>query len=129
VLPRFGLLSYLISGGLRFSRINFDAAFEMSAVLDAYTRRRDIPDDRAIAPDVDATTRVNITDNFSISDDVAGMDFGREFGGRADCEFVTLQGNRSIHDTVNLQIFVARDLALDLNGCAKARDVARRIPV
>ncbi len=40
-------LFLLIRCGLRFGRVNLDAALELCAVLDADARRQDIPDDRA----------------------------------------------------------------------------------
>jgi len=47
------------------------------------------------------------------------MNFGSELGVGADGQFVTLQRNRPVTDAIDLQVFVARDLAFDLNAGAE----------
>jgi len=70
---------------------------------------------------------VNIADDFSVGDDVTGVNFGSELSIGADREFAAFQGNRSVHDAVDLQIFSAGDVAFDSNACAETRNAAGRI--
>ena len=117
----------LVSGRLSLGWVNFNAPFKVSAVFDAYARRGNVSDDGTVPPDINAATRVNIADHSSEGDHIAGVNFGSELRVGTDREFVSLQRNRPIHDAINLQIFVARDLAFDLNAGAETRNVAGRV--
>ena len=100
--------------GLGFCRIDFDAALEVGAVFDADAGSGDIADDGAVLADIDASASAQIADNFAENDDFAGFDFGIEQGGRADGEFVATKRDGAFDLAVDLEIFGADDLALDL---------------
>ncbi len=50
-----------------FGRVDFDAALELSAVLNANARRRNVADDRAVLFDVDAVARAFMWQGTSVS--------------------------------------------------------------
>ena len=54
------------------------------------------------------------------------MNFGIELRVGTNREFVTFDADGAFDDPVNLQIFGAGDLTLDLNAGAEARTAARR---
>src|SRR5437667_11601885 len=80
---------YLVGGGLSLGWVDFDAALEVGAVLDADARRGNISYDRAIFLDVDAAAGVEIPDDFAVNDHLASLNFEIELGGRAYVQFVT----------------------------------------
>ena len=117
----------LVGGGLLlFGRVDFDAALEMGAVLDADARRINVADDGAILLDVHPPTVVDIADHFAVSNHVASMNFRFELGGGANGEFVTLEADGALDDSVDLQIFRTVDLTLDLDAATEARGAASR---
>src|SRR5215475_303439 len=105
----------LVRGRSGSCRIDFNAPFEVGTVFDADARGGNVSDDGAVPPDVDAAERVNIADYFSVGDHIAGVNFGCQLRIRTDRELVAFQKDWSVHDAVNLQVFVAIDLTLDLN--------------
>jgi hypothetical protein len=123
---RLSLLCKLVGGGWSFGRVNFDAALEIGAVFDADARRRNIAGDGAIPLDVDPAACVDVADNFPVGDHVASVNFGSELSGGTDGEFVTLESNGAFDDAVNLQVFRAGNLALDLDAGAEASPTAGR---
>ena len=98
----------------------------MGAVLDADARRINVADDRAVLLDVDAAAGVHIADDFAVSDDVPRMNFGSKLGRRTDGQFMALERDGAIDDAVDLQVFRAGDLTLDLDACADARATTGR---
>lgn len=117
---------WLVGGGGSLGWVNFDAALEISAVFDADARRRNVAGDRAVLLDVHAATGVDIAHDFSEGNHVPGVNLGSELGGGADRELVTLEPDRTFDDAVNLQVFGAVDLALDLNARTQTRTTAGR---
>ncbi len=109
----------LVGGGLGFGRVDFDAALEVGAVLDADARRGNVSDDRAIPLDLDAAASVDVADDMARDADFAGVNFGMKMGGGAHSEFVSVQRNRAFHFAVNLQVFRAADLTLDFESGAQ----------
>src|SRR5437899_11333753 len=85
----------LIGRGLRFCRINLDAAPKLSAVLDADARRRDVTEDRAIPLDFDAAVRVEISDHLAAHNHVACVDFRVELRGRAEGQRMAVRRKRA----------------------------------
>jgi hypothetical protein len=115
----------LISGGvLGLGGVDFDATLELGAVLDANPRGGDVADDGAIALDVDAVTRVNIADYLSEHDNLACVNLGSELRRGADSELMAAQGNGPIDLSIDLQVFGAGDLTLDLQAGTEARGAA-----
>jgi len=109
-----------------FGRVDFDAALEISAILDADTRGRNISGDGAVLFDVYTATRVDVARDFAEGHHVAGVNFGSELGGGADGEFVTFKADGAVDNAVNLQVFGAGDLPLDLDAGAEACTTAGR---
>src|SRR5215472_222439 len=117
----------LVGGGLLlFGRVDFDAALEMGAVLDADARRINVADNGAILLDVHAATGVDVADHFAVSHHVAGMNFRFELRGGTNGELVTLEADGAVDDSVDLQIFRTVDLTLDLDAATEARGAASR---
>jgi len=114
----------LAGGGLGFSWVDFDAALEVSAILDADARGGDIADDGAVGLDVDALAGVDIPDDFAVDDDLPGVNFRIELGLGADGEFVAVERDGAIHFAVNLQIFGTGDVTLDCEAGPQSRGVA-----
>src|SRR6266568_1439704 len=115
----------LIGRGLRLGWIDLDAALEVGAVLDADPRRRNISDDGAILLDVDATACMEIAHDFAVNNHLARVDFGNEIGSRAYGQFMAAKRNGPFDLAVDLQIFGAGDMTLDLQACPQARSTAR----
>src|SRR6266436_1119498 len=106
---------------LRLSGVDFDAALELCAILDANPRGGDVADNRAVALDVDAVTSVNIADYFSEDDNLARVNLGGELRSRPDGEPVAAQGNGPVDFSVDLQVFGAGNMTLDLQAGAETR--------
>jgi hypothetical protein len=118
----------LVRGGLvrGFGWVDFDAALEISAILDADARGRNVSRDRAVLLDVNAAAGVNIARDFAEGHHVAGMNFGIELGGGTNGEFVTFEADGAVDDAVNLQVFGTGDLPFDLYAGAEACTTAGR---
>lgn len=99
--------------GLRAGRIDFDAAFEMSAVFNADPGGGNIADDRPVFADIDTTASAEVPNDLAENDDSARFYFGIEQGVGADGEFVTAKRNGAFDGTVDLKILGADDLTLD----------------
>jgi hypothetical protein len=110
----------LTHGGLGFGRVDFDAALEMGAIFDADARGGNVADDRAFALDVDAVAGVEVADDFAKHDHLAGMNFGIEHGGGTDGELMAVQRDGAVHLSVNLQVFRAGELTLDMQARTQA---------
>src|SRR6266851_5160387 len=115
----------LIGRGLRLGWVDLDAALEVGAVLDADPRRRNISDDGAILLDVDATACMEIAHDFAVNNHLARVDFRNEIGSRAHGQFMAAKRNGPFDFAVDLQIFGAGDMTLDLQACPQARSTAR----
>lgn len=109
-----------IGSGLGFGRVDFDAALEVGAVLDADARGGDIAGHRAVGFDVDAVAGVEIADDFAVDDDFAGANFGIEHGGGADGELMAIQRDRAVDLAVDLQVFRTGDVPVDVQAGAQA---------
>src|SRR6266571_2868993 len=116
----------LIRCGLRLGRIDLDAALEVGAVLDADPRGRNVSNDGAILLDVDAAACVEIADDFAVNNHLARVDFGNEIGSRAYGQFMAAKRNGPFDFAVDLQIFGAGDMTLDLQACPQARGTATK---
>src|SRR2546430_8734121 len=82
--------------------------------------------DGAVLFDVYTATRVDVARDFAEGHHVAGVNFGSELGGGADGEFVTFKADGAVDNAVNLQVFGAGDLPLDLDAGAEACTTAGR---
>lgn len=109
-----------IRSGLGFGRIDFDAPFEMGAILDADARGGYVADDRAVGLNVDAVAGVEIADDFAEHDDFACMNFGSEHGSGADGKLMAIERDGAIHLAVDLQVFRAGELTLDMQARTQA---------
>ena len=109
---------------MRLGRVDLDATLELGAVFDADARRGDVADHRAITLDVDAVTGVDIANHFSVNDNFARVNFGSELRRGSDREPVAAQGDGSIHFPIDLQIFGAGDVSLDLQAGTQTRGTA-----
>jgi hypothetical protein len=118
----------LVRGGLvrGFGWVDFDAALEIGAVLDADARGRNVSGDGAVLFNVHTATRVDVARDFAEGHHVAGMNLGIELGGGTNGEFVTLEADGAVDDAVNLQVFGTGDLPFDLYAGAEACTTAGR---
>src|SRR5580704_8621006 len=107
-------------GGLGFGRVDFDAALEMGAIFDADAGGRNVADDRAVGLDVYAVARVEVADDFAKRDHLAGMNFRIQHGGGADRELMAIERDGAVHLAVNLQVFRAGELTLDMQARTQA---------
>jgi hypothetical protein len=101
---------------LGFGRVDFDAALEMGAIFDADAGGGDVAGHRAVGLDVHAIAGVKIADDFAVDNHFAGMNFGIEHGGRTDGELMALERDGAVHLAVNLQVFRAGELTLDMQA-------------
>jgi len=109
-----------IRGGLGFGWVDFDAALEMGAVFDANPGGGNVAGDRAVTLDVDAIAGIEIADNFAVDDNFAGMNFGVEDGAGANGELMAIERDGALHVAVNLQVFRAGELPLDVKAGTQA---------
>src|ERR1700730_12167757 len=115
----------LIGGGVvRLGGIDLDATLELRAVLDANTRGGDVPDARAIALDVNAAAGANVTDCLPVDGNRARVNLRSELRRGSDGQLVATQGNRAVDFSIDLQIFRAGDVTLDLQAGTEARGAA-----
>src|SRR5258705_10067700 len=115
----------LIGGSVvRFGGVDLDATFELGAVFNADTRCGNVADHGAIALDVYAVTGVHIADHFSVNDNFARMNLRSELRRGSDGESVAAQRDGSIHFSIDLQVFRAGDVSLDLQAGTKTRGTA-----
>src|SRR5258708_34024873 len=105
-------------------RVDFDSALEVGAILDGDACRRNITDDLAILLDVHAAAGEDIADNFAEDDHVASVNFGMELSRRAYGQFMSVERDGTVHFTVDLQVFLAGDMSLDLQAGAQTRRLA-----
>jgi len=112
------LVTGLVGGGLGFGWVDFDAALEVGAVLNADAGREDIADDGAFLLDVHTAADVNVAHDFPGDNQFAGMNFRLEMSRGADRQFVAMQRNGAVDLAVNLQGFGAGELTLDFDACA-----------
>src|SRR5580700_2441666 len=115
-----GNQSALPRGGLGFGWVDFDAALEMSAIFDADASGGNVADDRAVGLDVDAVAGIEVADDFAKHDHFAGMNLGIEHGRGADGELMAIERDGAVHLAVNLQIFRAGELTLDMQARTQA---------
>jgi len=118
----------LVGGGLGFGWVDFDAALEVSAVLNADAGREDIADDGAFLLDVHTAADVNVAHDFSGDDQFAGMNFRIETSGGTDRQFVALQRNGTVDLAINLQGLGARELTLDLMLAPRRAELRALVP-
>src|SRR6267142_5666575 len=115
----------LIGGSVvRFGGVDLDATFELRAVFNADARRGNVADHGAIALDVDAVAGVHIADHFSVDDNFACVDLRSELRRGPDGESVAAQRDGSIYFSIDLQIFGAGDVSLDLQTGTETRGTA-----
>src|SRR5712672_2516952 len=114
-------VSCVLIGGsvVRFGGVDLDATLELGAVFNADTRRGNVADHRAIALDVDTVASVHIAHHFSVNDNFARVNLRSELRRGSDGESVAAQGDGSIYFSIDLQIFGAGDVSLDLQAGTK----------
>ena len=117
-------LAALDCRGLRFGWVDFDAALEVGAVLNADARRGNIADDGAVLLNVDAAACVEVSDDFAVNDHFASVNFRIELRGGTYREFVAVERDRAVDFAVDLQVFGAGDMTFDYQACAQARRTA-----
>lgn len=114
----------LVGDGAGFGWVDFNAALEVSAILDADARGGNIADDGAVFFDIDAIGGVEIADDFAENNGLAGVNFRIELGGGTDGESMAGQGNGAIHFAVDLKVFYTDDFTFDLQASTQARGTA-----
>src|SRR5437867_1228754 len=114
-----GVFRPLIRGCLGLGWVDFDAALEVGAVLDADARRGNISNDRAILLDVHTAAGMEIPNDFAINDHFAGLNFGIELGGGAHGQFVATKRDGALDLAVDPQVFGAGDMPFDCKASAQ----------
>jgi hypothetical protein len=105
-----------IGGGLGFGRVDFYAALEVGAIFDADARGRNVSDDGAVFFDFDAAASVDVSYKFAGNGNFTRVNFGMELGGGPYDEFVALERDGAIDLAINLEIFRAGNLTVDLDA-------------
>lgn len=106
----------LIGSGFGSLRIDFDAALKIGAVFDADSRASNVTSDGAVFRDFDAPASMDIADDLTIDNYFAGANFRIELRCGADGKFMAAEGNRALHNAVDLQVFRAGDLSFNLQA-------------
>src|SRR5579862_4682346 len=107
----------------RFHRLSLhdvDAALEISAVLDDDARGPDVAHQPAVLADFEAVAGFNVTLDRAKHHDLARLHGCVYFSVRPDGELIIVQLNRAFDVAVHVQVFLAVDLTVDLNGLAYA---------
>ena len=112
--------------GVGFRGIDFDAALEMGAVFDADSSATKVTRDRAVFRNFDATPSLDIADNLAADNHFACVNFRMESRFGADDKVMTIEGDRTFHDAVDLQVFRAGDFSFDLQAGTQSRGRAGR---
>src|SRR5467141_2863381 len=115
-----------ISVCFRLRTINLHAALEISAILNADPSRCNIADHRAILLNLDSVASMKIALDLAVDNDFACGDFGIQLSGASYGQPSALKRDRTLNFAIDLQIFFARDLALNREGCPQGRHIARR---
>jgi hypothetical protein len=116
----------LVGGGLGSGWVDFDAALEVGAVFDADSSTAKVTGDRAVFRNFDATPSMDIADKLATDNHFAGVNFRMELRCGADDKVMTIEGDRTFHDAVDLQIFRAGDFSFDLQAGTQSRGRAGR---
>src|SRR6516225_9291776 len=85
----------------------------MGAVFDADASATKVAGDGAIFRNFDATPSMDIADNLATDNYFAGVNFRMELRCGADDKVMTVEGDRTFHDAIDLQIFRAGDFSFD----------------
>jgi len=104
--------------------VDLDATLELRAILDANARGGDVADDGAIGLDVDAIARVDIADYLSVDNNLARVNLGGKLRRGSNRERMSAQRDRPVDFSIDLQIFCAGDMTLDLEAGTEARGAA-----
>ena len=76
----------------------------------------DVADDRTVGFDIHAFAGEDIPDYLSVDNHGASMNFGIEDGGGANDELMAVERDGAFHLAVNLQVFSAGELTLDMQA-------------
>jgi hypothetical protein len=109
-----------------FRGIDLDAALEVGAVFDADSSAAKVTGDRAVFRNFDATPSIDIADKLARNNHFTGVNFRMELRCGADDKVMAVEGNRTLHDAVDLQVFRAGDLSFDLQARTQSRGRAGR---
>src|SRR5207244_8879230 len=91
--------------------IDFDGALKVSAVFDHDARRGEIAYDRTILLDLDTIFRAKVALHVSVNDHFASDDISGHLRSGADGEFPLGELDQSFDRAIDLQIFIAVNLA------------------
>src|SRR3984893_11619954 len=113
----------LVEIGFFFGRcaIDLDRAFEIRAVLNHDARGGQIANDRAILLDFEAVAGTQITLYAAIDDDFARYHVGGQLGCGPHGQLAVIELNEPLDGAVNVQIFIPRNFALDVQTGAQPR--------
>src|SRR5712671_7483828 len=119
-------VSCVLIGGsvVRFGGVDLDTTLELRAVFNADTCRGNVAHHGAIALDVDTVASVHIADHFSVDDNFARVNLRSELRRGSNGKSVAAQRDGSVYFSIDLQIFGAGDVSLDLQTGTKTRGTA-----
>src|SRR5690348_2834551 len=105
-----------VCGGLRFGRVDLDAALEMSTIFDADARGGNIADHGTVGFNIHTVACIDVSDDFAKNDNFSGTNFRIENGSGADGELVAIQGNGAVDFAIDLQVFSPGDMTIDMKA-------------
>jgi len=100
--------------------LDLDATLEVGAIFHADSRGGDVAGHGASFPDLDPVAGMDVARQITIDDQFPYVDFRVQFSGGSHGESLAPQFDCAFHFAVDLQIFVARNLALDFEVRTKA---------
>ncbi len=113
-------------GSLGFGLLDVDAALEQGAVFDADTRRDDVADQLGILADINFIGGDHVALHLAEDDDFPGSDVGLDAAVRPDGDLVVLRFDGAFDVSIDVKIFLGKDLAVDFDRLAN-HGVASRL--
>src|SRR5690606_31082875 len=105
-------------------RIHLDRALEAGAVLEAHAGGRDVAAHLRALADADALGAVEVAFDEALDVHGSRVDVGPDLALRADRQAVVLQLDGAVDLALDQQVFLAAQVAVDVNGRSNDRGLA-----